>query len=106
MEICLGKLHGKPVILELRDGIVYINGEAEPIKGLTIEDLEKFNAEMASLKETDDPEGAEALKNSVRAAFLASLLGKCAGDECVSRITHILDHIHYEVLRYLGEVEE
>lgn len=106
MEICLGKIHGKPVMLELKDGVAYINGDPQPIKNLTEKDLQLFNEEMAALKKTDDPEAAEALENSVRAAFLANLLGKCAGDECITLVSHILDHVHYDVLKYLGEVEE
>lgn len=104
MEVCLAKIHDKPVMLELKDGIVYIDGEAEPIKGVTDADLEAFQAELDGIPKSDD-EGYEALLNAVRAAFLAKLLGKAVGDETISRLTHILDHVHYDVLKYLGEAE-
>lgn len=49
-----------------------------------------------------DP-GYAALLNAKRAAFIANLLGKAVGDECISTLTHILDHVHADVLDYLGE---
>ena len=52
-----------------------------------------------------DP-GYEALVNSKRAAFIVTLIGSAVGEECVSRLTHILDHVHYDVLEYLGETGE
>lgn len=105
MEVCIAKIHDKPVMLSLKDGIVSIDGEAEPIKNLTEEDLRKFQAELDSVPEAD-AEGHEALVNAIRAAFLARLLGNAVGDDCVNRVTHILDHVHYDVLKYLGETEE
>ncbi len=105
MKACLGILHGEPVILELHDGIVSIDGSAEPIKGLTDADLIAFNDEIEAIPKNDDP-GSEALVNSVRAAFLAKLLGMAVGDECIDKLSHILDHVHYEVLKYLGEAGE
>lgn len=105
MKICLAKMRGKPVELELRDNVVYLDGVAEPIKNLTEEDLRAFQAEIDALP-TDDDTGHEALANAVRAAFIAKLLGRAVGDECVGKLTQILDHVHYDVLKYLGEVEE
>lgn len=105
MQACIGELHGKPVWLELKDNIVSINGEAQPIKNLTEEDLENYNQELANLQNLADHEGRQALVNAVRANFLAQLLGKAVGDDCVNLVTHILDSTHYEVLKYLGEAE-
>lgn len=105
MEVCLAKIHDKPVMLELRDGRVYIDGEPEPIKNITEEDLRAYQSELDGVPVTDN-EGYEALQNAIRAAFLAKLLGHAIGDETVSRLTHILDHVHYDVLKYLGEVDE
>lgn len=105
MEACLGVIHGKPVMLELRDGAVYINGEPQPIKNLSEDELRQFNDEVAALPKSDDP-GYEALVNAVRAAFIAKLLGKAVGDDCINTLTHILDHVHYDVQKYLGEVED
>lgn len=106
MEVILAYEHGKPVKLSLSDGVVLIKGEAQPIKNLTLEDLQKFQKNLDSLPPTEDPEAAEALRNSLRAAFLSSLLGKAVGDECITLLTDLLDNVHYDVLKYLGEVEE
>ena len=61
MQVCIAIMHGKPVMLELREGVPYIN---------------------------DEP-----------------LLGHAVGDECVSYLTHVLDHVHYDVMEYLGETD-
>ncbi len=106
MEITLAKLRGKPVKLSLEDGLVLIDGESQPIKNLTIDDLRKFQQNIDNLPPTDDPIAAEALQNSLRAAFISSLLGKAVGDDCVSLLTNLLDAVHYDVLKYLGEVDE
>ena len=106
MEVILAKVHGKPVKLTIDKGIVLIDGEPQPIKNLTNEDLQKFQKNLDSLPSTDDPEAAEALQNSLRAAFLSKLLGKAVGDECITLLTDLLDNVHYDVLKYLGEVEE
>lgn len=105
MEVCIGEMHGKPVMLSLKDGIAYLDGEAEPIKNLTEKELEDFQASIDTLPHSDDP-GYPALVNSIRAAFIAKLLSKAVGDETIDRLTHILDHVHYEVLQYLGETGE
>lgn len=105
MRACIGELHGKPVWLELEGNIVSINGEAQPIKNLTEEELKKYNEEMENLERLSDHEGRDALINAVRANFLAQLLGKAVGDECVNLLSHILESAHYEVLKYLGEAE-
>ena len=105
MEVCIGEVRGKPVMLEVRDGVVSIDGVAEPIKNLDEKDLKEFQESLDALPK-DDAEGHRALVNARRAAFLSSLLGKAVGDECVGKLTDILDHVHYEVLKYLGETGE
>lgn len=102
MEVCIAYMRGEPIMLALRDGIAYINGEAQPIKGLTAEELNAFSAEIAGIPYAADP-GYQALVNARRAAFLASILGRAVGEECVSRLTHILDSVHYDVLEYLHD---
>lgn len=104
MQVILAEIHDKPCILELKDGIVYLNGEPEAIKNLTDADLEAFQKELDSLPASADA-GYAALVNAVRAAFLAKLLGKAVGDDSINRLTHILDHVHYDVQKYLGEAE-
>lgn len=102
MEVCIGELHGKPMMLSLKDGIAYINGEEQPIKNLTEDELEEFQKEIDLLPKGSDP-GYAALVDSVRASFIARLLGQAVGDECINLLTHILDHVHYNVLQYLDE---
>lgn len=105
MEVILAYVRGKPVKLSIAEGMVFIGGEAQPIKNLTIEDLQNFQKNLDALPPTDDPEAAEALQNSLRAAFISKLLGKAVGDECINLLTELLDNVHYDVLKYLGEVE-
>ena len=49
MQVCIAIMHGKPVLLELRDGIPHINGEAQPIKQLTEEKLAAFQQELDAI---------------------------------------------------------
>lgn len=102
MDVCIAHMHGKPVMLELRDGLVYIDGELQPIKHLDEARLAAFSKAVQDIPYSVDP-GYAALVNAKRAAFLAELLGMAVGDECVSLLSHILDHVHYDVLAYLGE---
>lgn len=102
MEVCIAYMRGEPIMLALRDGIAYLNEEAQPIKGLTEEELRNFSNEVSSIPYAADP-GYQALVNARRAAFLASILGRAVGEECVTRLTHILDSVHYDVLEYLQD---
>lgn len=104
MEVCIAYMHGEPVMLALRDGVAYINDEAQPIKGLTEEELQNFSREISSIPYAADP-GYQALLNARRAAFLAGIMGRAVGDECVSRLTHILDSVHFDVLEFLHDEE-
>lgn len=104
MEISLGTVKNKPIILSFKDGIVSLNGVEQPIKNITEADFQHFQEEIDALPKSQDP-GYDALVNALRAEFLVKLIGNAVGDECVSRLTHILDHVHYDVLTYLGEVE-
>ncbi len=106
MEICIAYMKGAPVMLRLEDNLVYIDNEIQTIVGLTKEDLETFSKSIASIPFGPDHEGYKALINAKRAAFLSNLLGYAASDECVDKISHILDSVHYDVLEYLGEYEE
>lgn len=102
MKACLGKLHDKPVMIEVRDGVVYIDDEPEPIKNITEADIAAFQEDLDNVPESDN-EGYEALLNAIRAGFLAKLLGNAVGDDTITRLTHILDSVHYDVLQYLGD---
>lgn len=104
MRIILAEINNKPVILELQGDRVLVDGVEEPIKNLTQAELEGFQTEIANLPE-EDPEARTALANAIRAAFLAKLLGKAVGDDCIDRISSLLDQVHFEVLRYLGDAE-
>jgi len=68
----------------------------------TEEELAAFSEAVRAIPYSTDP-GYEALVNAKRAAFIVNLLGRAVGDECISQLTHILDHVHYDVLEYLGE---
>ena len=102
MKVCIAYRHGKPIMLELRDNIAYINDEPQPIKNLSTEMLQDFSESISTIPYSADP-GYDALVNAKRAAFIVDLLAKAVGDECVSKLTHILDHVHYDVMEYLGE---
>lgn len=102
MEVCIAVMHGKPVMLKLLEGVVYLDNEPQPIKNLGEEELAAFSQAVRAVPHGADP-GYEALRNAKRAAFIVTLLGKAVGDECISTLTHILDHVHADVLEYLGE---
>lgn len=102
MKVCIAYMHGKPVMLELRDGVAYIDDEAQPIKNLDPETLQNFSASISAIPYSAD-QGYDALVNAKRAAFIVDLLARAVGDDCVSRLTHILDSVHYDVMEYLGE---
>ena len=102
MQVCIAIMHGNPVMLELREGVPYINDEPQPIKNLSNEKLQAFSDSISAIPYSADP-GYDALVNAKRAAFIVDLLAKAVGDDCVSRLTHILDHVHYDVMEYLGE---
>lgn len=105
MEVTLGELRGKPIRLSVEDGIVYLNGEAQPIKNIGDDDLREYQEKVDALPK-DDPEGLAALKNALAAEFLVKLIGSAVGEECINRLTHLLDHVHYDVLTYLGETDD
>lgn len=102
MDVCIAYVRGKPVMLTVKDGIAYIDEELQPIKGLTESDLRAFSQAVAAIPYSPGP-GYRALVNARRAAFISSLLGKAVGDECISRLTRLLDSVHYDVLEFLGE---
>ena len=104
MQVCIAIMHGNPVMLELREGVPYINDEPQPIKHLTEDDLVAFHEAVSAIPDDGDP-GNVALVNAKRAAFIVDLLGHAVGDECVSSLTHVLDHVHYDVMEYLGETD-
>jgi hypothetical protein len=78
------------------------NNEPQPIKYVSEEELRAFSAAVQAIPYSTDP-GYEALVNAKRAAFIVDLLGRTVGEECVSLLTHILDHVPYDVLDYRGE---
>lgn len=102
MEVCVAYLREQAVMLSLHDGIVFIDGEAQPIKGITKEDLQTFSESVNAIPYSPGP-GYRALVNAKRTVFLAKLLGHAVGEECTDKISHILDSVHYDVLEFLGE---
>lgn len=43
MEVCIACMHGKPIMLELREGVVFLDNEPQPIKNLSEEELTAFS---------------------------------------------------------------
>ncbi|MDR2573855.1 MAG: hypothetical protein LBC94_05875 [Desulfovibrio sp.] len=102
MEVCIAVMHGRDIMLSVQDGLVLLDGEIAPIKHLAEGELEKFRAEVEAIPQGGDLRGLQALVNAKRAAFIVSLLGKTVGDDCISELTHILDHVHHDVQEYLN----
>ncbi|MBQ7617730.1 MAG: hypothetical protein IJS50_02535 [Desulfovibrio sp.] len=104
MEICLAEFGDQTVRLALRDGLVYLDDEIQPIKHLTEEELLSFQEELAAVPVSDDP-GYAALIDAKRTQFIVSLLGRAVGEECIDKLTSLLDQLHFRVLQYLEEDE-
>ncbi|MDR1857792.1 MAG: hypothetical protein LBR22_11700 [Desulfovibrio sp.] len=102
MEVCIATMRGRPVMLSLLDGIAHIDGAPQPIKRLTEEELAAFAASLDAVT-CEDIAGRDAMLDAKRAAFVVELLGRAVGDDCVTQLTHILDHLHYNVQVFLGE---
>lgn len=102
MEVCIAYMHEQAVMLSMQDGILFLNGEAQPIKGITEDDLQEFSNTINAIPYSPGA-GYQALVNARRTAFLVKLLGHAVGEECTDRLSHILDSVHYDVLEFLGE---
>jgi hypothetical protein len=102
MEVCIATMHGRDIMLSLRSGLVLLDGEVLPVKHLTVKELEKFRSEVEAIPRTGDTRGLQALVNAKRAAFIVRLLGRAVGDDCITTLTHILDHVHNDVQAYLN----
>ncbi|MBQ7456122.1 MAG: hypothetical protein IJS54_00715 [Desulfovibrio sp.] len=102
MEVCLASIMDHDYLLELRDGQVFIDGELQPIKYVTNEELEAFDQAIKAIPVSDDP-GYHALLCAKQTQFLVSLLGRAVGEECVDMLTHLLDHLHSHILHYLDD---
>lgn len=104
MEVCIGYMRGKAVLLSLSEGILFLDGEAQPIKGIGVNDLQDFADSINAIPYSPGA-GYAALVNAKRAAFLVKLIGHAVGEECTDKLSHILDNVHFDVLEYLGEME-
>ena len=105
MEATLCEINGKPRKIAVKDGAVYLDGEAIPVKNIGEEDVRQYAEALKALPE-NDPEGRAVLKSALSAEFLVKLIGNAVGDDCVNRLTRLLDHVHYDVLKYLGDAGE
>lgn len=105
MAVKIGELHGVPQVLELLGGVVYINDEPMPIKNVTVEEVEAFAAELDAVPQGDDP-GYHALRCAKRVQFVVNLLPRAVGNECVGYLQRLMGFLHYDVLSYLGEVDD
>ncbi|MDR2695329.1 MAG: hypothetical protein LBC79_02995 [Deltaproteobacteria bacterium] len=102
MEVCIARIEGRDILLKLEGRLVYIDGQIEHIRGLTPEILRDFAGELAAVPFADHP-GYQARLNARRAAFLSRLLGMSASEDSLDTVTRLLDHVHYDVLEFLGE---
>lgn len=102
MEVCIAYMRGKAVMLSIQEGVLFLDGEAQPIKGIGAGDLQEF-ADSVNAIPYSTGAGYSALVNSKRAAFLVKLLGHAVGDECTDKLSHILDYVHFDVLEFLGD---
>jgi len=105
MEVCIARIKGRDIMLKLEDQLVYIDGQIEHIRGLTHEILHGFAEELAALPLTEQA-AYQARLNARRAAFLARLLGMAASEDSQDAVTRLLDHVHYDVLEFLGEIDD
>ena len=78
MEVCIAYMHGKAVMLELREGVVFLDNEPQPIKNVTEEELTAFSEAVRAIPYSTDP-GYAALVNAKRAAFIAGKHAKGPG---------------------------
>ncbi|MDR0466917.1 MAG: hypothetical protein LBH94_06125 [Deltaproteobacteria bacterium] len=104
MEVCIAQVRGREILLKLEGQLVYIDGQIEHIRGLTQEILEAFVGELAAVPLEDGP-AREARLNARRAAFLSRLLGMAASEDSQDVVSHLLDHVHYDVMEFLGETD-
>ena len=105
MEVCIARIKNRDILLKLEGQLVYIDGQVEHIRGLTHAILRDFAAELAAVPVEDHP-GFQARLNARRAAFLSRLLGMAASEDSQDVVSRLLDHVHYEVLEFLGEVDD
>ena len=61
MQVCIAIMHGNPVMLELREGVPYINDEPQPIKHLTEDDLVAFHEAVSAIPDDGDPHPRQGL---------------------------------------------
>ena len=62
MSVNIGNLDGAPQILEVRNGLVLINGDPQPIKYLTEDQVRDFARELEAIPDDGDP-GRAALRD-------------------------------------------
>ncbi|MEG2172514.1 MAG: hypothetical protein RRY29_04575 [Desulfovibrionaceae bacterium] len=102
MEVCIAYMREQAVMLSIKDNIIFIDDEAQPIKGISQKDLQDFSDTVNAIPYSPGP-GYQALVNAKRTAFLIKLLGHAVGEECMDKLSHILDSVHFDVLEFLGE---
>ena len=104
MSVNIGNLDGAPQILEVRNGLLLINGDPQPIKYLTEDQVRDFARELEAIPDDGDP-GRAALRDAKRIDFLLGMLEHAFGDECTDYLEHLIGQLHYNVSVYLGETE-
>ena len=91
-------------MVQLKDQLVYIDGQIEHVCGLTHDMLHDFAEELAAVPFADHP-GYQARLNARRAAFLSRLLGMATSEDSQDTVARLLDIVHYDILEFLGENE-
>ena len=104
MEVCIARIKDRDILLKLEGRLVYIDGQVEHIRGLTHEILRDFAAELAAVP-VEDNAGYQARLNARRVAFLSRLLGMAASEDSQDTVARLMDHVHYDILEFLGEVD-
>ena len=104
MSVIIGFLDGEPQELTLVEGRVHINGEIQPIKNVSVEEVEEFARTLDNAPEGDE-ESREIWRHTRRIQFLVSLLSRAFGDECSNYLEMLIGNMHYRILEYLGETD-
>ncbi len=105
MSVVIGYLNGEPQELTLLAGRYHINGQIQPIRDASPEELEELEELLESAPEGDEA-AREAWRNTKRIQFLVRLLGRTFGDEGTALLEHLIGSLNYQVLAFLGETDD
>lgn len=72
MEVCIACMHGKPIMLELREGVVFLDNEPQPIKNLSEEELTAFSEAVRAVPSGADPRLCSSAQRQARRLYRQS----------------------------------